>query len=156
MPLSNAQWIENHLKYLHGLKTLSHQQQRFIELATLDKRSALEEKKFKAALKLEKLTQQIVNSKAEMARLNSAAKRMERKARDHELYNSAGLLILSGLVDTKTGKPLIDKAELLGALMGLAQVPPNDKRRAEWKKAGSEKLAADVVSKKKKGATDTA
>jgi len=39
----------------------------------------------------------------------------ERTARTHELCNSAGLLILAGLVDTKTGKPAIDKGELLGA-----------------------------------------
>jgi len=139
---SNAQWIESHLKYLSGLRSLSYQQQHFIELATLDERTAEQEKKFKAALKLEKITQRLVDAKAEMARLNTAAKRAERKARDHELYNSAGLMILAGLVDTKTGKPIIDKAELLGALMGLAQVPPDDKRRAEWKKAGSEKIAA--------------
>ena len=149
---SNAQWIENHLKYLQGLKNVSQQQQRFIELATMDKRSAADEKKFKAALKLEKLAQQMVNAKAEMARLNTSAKREARKARDHELYNSAGLLIMAGLVDTKTGKPLIDKAELLGAMMGLANVPPNDKRREEWKKVGDEKLASMKTEVKKKSA----
>lgn len=149
---SNAQWIESHLKYLHGLKTLSQQQQRFIELATIEKRSAEEEKKFKAALKLEKLSQQMVNAKAEMARLNTAAKRAARKERDHELYNSAGLLIMAGLVDTKTGKPVVEKAELLGALMGLAQVSPDDKRRAEWKKAGAEKLASAKTGADKKSA----
>lgn len=64
-------------------------------------------------------------------------KKAERKARDHELYNSAGLLIMAGLVDTtKTGKPTIDKAELL-----LAKVPENDQRRLEWKKAGAAKFA---------------
>ena len=118
----------------------------------MDKRSASEEKKFKAALKLEKLAQQVVNAKAEMARLNTSAKREARKARDHELYNSAGLLILAGLVDTKTGKPMIDKAELLGAMMGLANVPPEDKRRAEWKKIGAEKLASSAAPEKKKTA----
>lgn len=153
---SNAQWIDDHLKYLHGLKSLSQQQQRFLELATLDKRSALEEKQFKAALKLEKLTQQMVDAKAESAKLQNAAKREARKARDHELYNSAGLMILAGLVDTVTGKPLLDKAELLGALMGLAQVPSDDKRRSEWRKAGSEKLDTGASTAKKKSAPATA
>ena len=60
----------------------------------------------------------------------------ERTARTHELCNSAGLLILAGLVDTKTGKPAIDKGELLGALLGLAKVTAEDQRRLEWKRAG--------------------
>jgi len=153
---SNAQWIDNHLKYLHGLKSLSQQQQRFLELATLEKRTSIQEKQFKAALKLEKLTQQMLNAKAESAKLKNAAKREERKARDHELYNSAGLMILAGLVDTTSGKPLIDKAELLGALMGLAKVAPDDIRRAEWKKAGAEKLTTSATPKKKKVVTATA
>jgi len=70
-----------------------------------------------------------------------AEKKAERKARDHELFNAAGLLILAGLVDTKTGKPTIDKNELLGALAGLAKVPESDQRRTEWKKAGAVILA---------------
>ena len=64
------------------------------------------------------------------------AAKAERTARTHELCNSAGLLILAGLVDTKTGKPAIDKGELLGALLGLAKVPVEDPRRKEWKRAG--------------------
>ena len=60
----------------------------------------------------------------------------ERAARTHELCNAAVLLILAGLVDTKTGKPAIDKGELLGALLGLAKVTAEDPRRLEWKRAG--------------------
>ena len=62
-------------------------------------------------------------------------------ARTHELCNSAGLLILAGLVDTKTGKPAIDKGELLGALLGLAKVPAEDPRRKELKRAGDSIIA---------------
>lgn len=81
-----------------------------------------------------------MKAKAEAASVDNAAKKVARKARDHELYNSAGLMIVAELVDTVTGKPLMDKAELLGALMGLAKVPADDSRRVEWKKAGSDKL----------------
>jgi len=49
-------------------------------------------------------------------------------------------MIVAGLVDTVTGKPFMDKAELLGALMGLAKVPAEDAQRTEWKKAGADKL----------------
>ncbi|MQT78371.1 conjugal transfer protein TraD, partial [Pseudomonas helleri] len=57
------------------------------------------------------------------------------------LYQSAGLLILAGLVDTKTGKPTIDRGELLGALLGLAKVPADDPRRGDWKRAGDALLS---------------
>jgi hypothetical protein len=137
---SNAQWTEQHVKYLQGHASLNQQQQRFVELALMKSRSPIEEKQFKAALKLEKLSVQMLKAKAESASIENAAKKVARKARDHELYNSAGLMIVAGLVDTVTGKPLVDKAELLGALMGLAKVPAEDPRRKEWQKAGSDKL----------------
>jgi hypothetical protein len=54
---------------------------------------------------------------------------------------------LAGLVDTKTGKPTIDKAELLGALLGLAKVPAEDPRRKEWKRAGDSLLLAEQSAK---------
>jgi len=137
---SNADWTASHVQYLQGHSSLSQQQQRFLELALNDSRSAIEEKQFKAALKLEKLSMQMLKAKAESASIENAAKKVARKARDHELYNSAGLMIVAGLVDTVTGKPLMGKAEILGALMKLAQVPTNDPRWAEWKKTGSDKL----------------
>lgn len=145
---TNAEWINNHIVYLEGHASLNQQQQRFLELALKTSRSTIEEKQFKAVLKLEKLTMQMLKAKAEAASLENAAKKLARKARDHELYNSGGLMILAGLVDTVTGKPLIDKAELLGALMGLAQVPADDPRRVEWKKAGTDKF--ESLSKKGK------
>lgn len=137
---SNAEWIDKHIQYLQGHANLNQQQQRFLELALMTSRSTLEEKQFKSALKLEKLAEQMLKAKAESASLQNAARKAARKARDHALYNSAGLMIVAGLVDTETGEPLIDKAELLGALMGLAKVPADDPRRSEWKKAGADKL----------------
>lgn len=64
----------------------------------------------------------------------------------HEPYDSAGLLIMAGFVDTKTGKPLSDPAELLGALMGLAQVPAEDSRREEWRRAGAKRMTERTSS----------
>ena len=65
----------------------------------------------------------------------------QRKARDHELYQSAGLLILAGLVDTTTGKPTRDRGELLGALVSLAEAQVDDAKRAAWKAKGDALLA---------------
>ncbi|WP_370599187.1 conjugal transfer protein TraD (plasmid) [Plesiomonas shigelloides] len=57
------------------------------------------------------------------------------------MYQSAGLLILAGLVDTKTGKPNRDKGELLGALISLAESDVPDEKRAAWKSKGDALLA---------------
>ena len=43
---------------------------------------------------------------------------------------------MAGLIDKITGKPTIDIAELLGALLGLAAVPADDPRRNQWRQAG--------------------
>lgn len=48
---------------------------------------------------------------------------------------------MSGLVDTKTGMPMRDRGELLGALMALASSNVDEAKRMEWKRAGDEKLA---------------
>ena len=76
-----------------------------------------------------------------MAKTANAEKLTERKRRNHDLYQSGGLLILAGLVDTKTGKPTLDRGELLGALLGLAKIPADDPRRGDWKRAGDALLA---------------
>lgn len=136
-----AQWIENRLKYIAGLKRPSQQQQLFAELGTKTDRTSDEEKQFKICLKLEKLAEQKLKADTEMASIKNAAKLKTRKARDHELYQCAGLMSLAGLVNKTTGMPMIDRAELLGALMGLASVPEDDPRRKDWKNAGEKKFA---------------
>ena len=57
-------------------------------------------------------------------------------------YNAAGLLILAGLVDTKTGKPTRHPAELLGGLLELAE--QDEATTLQWqarKRAGEAFLA---------------
>ena len=44
-------------------------------------------------------------------------------------------------------------AELLGALMGLAQVPADDTRREEWRRAGAERMA-DNSAQRSRHTTD--
>ncbi|MGL5251232.1 MAG: conjugal transfer protein TraD, partial [Enterovibrio sp.] len=52
----------------------------------------------------------------------------------------AGLLILAGLVETKTGKPIDDPAALLGALISLNAVPRDHPKWLEWQKAGAQAM----------------
>jgi hypothetical protein len=143
--MKTEDWVLDRVKYLKGLKSRTEQQDLLVMLYEKQNRIPQDEKRLAILIKAEKASERL--SKARQAAnkfINDekqAEKKAERKARDHELYNAAGLLILAGLVDTKTGKPTIDKNELLGALVGLAKVPETDQRRTEWKKAGAAILA---------------
>ena len=99
-----------------------------------------DEKKLVALVRAEKASVRAAKARQEAATLINAERKStaeaERKARDHEMYQAAGLLSLAGLVDKKTGKPTMDRGQLLGALLGLAKVPQDDARRADWKRAG--------------------
>lgn len=53
-----------------------------------------------------------------------------------------GLLILAGLVETKTGQPTRDRGELLGALVALVHTPATATQRAAWKRTGDALLQA--------------
>lgn len=73
-----------------------------------------------------------------------AEKRAEAKAarrvRDHDLYQSAGLLIMAGLIDSQTGKPVDDTAALLGALASLNDLSRDNPKWSDWKIRGQELL----------------
>lgn len=150
--MKNQDWLKDRVAYLKGLKSRNEQQELLVLLAEKSNKTAQDEKKLNAIIKAEKAAEKATKARQEAAKLisaeNRAAAKAERAARTHELCNSAGLLILAGLVDTKTGKPTIDKAELLGALLGLAKVPQDDTRRVEWKKAGVVKLAEQENNKR--------
>jgi len=149
--MNNDEWLKDRLAYLKGLKSRSEQQELLVLLTEKSNRNAQDEKKLNAIVKAEKASLRATKARQDAANLinaeKKAAAKAERTARTHELCNSAGLLILAGLVDTKTGKPTIDKAELLGALLGLAKVPAEDPRRKEWKRAGDSLLLADQSAK---------
>ena len=149
--MNNDEWLNDRVKYLKGLKSKSEQQELLVLLAEKTNRTAQDDKKFNAIIRAEKASQRANKARQEAAKLineeNRAVAKAERTARTHELCNSAGLLILAGLVDTKTGKPAIDKGELLGALLGLAKVPVEDPRRKEWKRAGDSLLLAEQSAK---------
>jgi len=142
------EWLTNRLTYLRGLKSPSDQQRLLILLAEIPEPSTEETRKMTVLIRAEKAADRAQKARADGARIVNAEKFAARKARDHELYQVAGLLSLAGLVDKHTGKPITDRGELLGALLGLAKVPADDGRRAEWKRAGD----ALLTEKEKKTA----
>ena len=135
------EWLEDRVAYIRGLKSPNDHQRLLLLLN--DKKGATNDdlRKLVALVKAEKAAEKAQRAKASVAKIVNAEKLAERKNRDHQLYQSAGLLILAGLVDTKTGKPTLDRGELLGALLGLAKVPADDARRSDWKRAGDALLA---------------
>ena len=135
------EWLEDRVAYIRGLKSPNDHQRLLLLLN--EKKGATDDdrRKLVALVKAEKAAEKAQRAKASVAKIVNAEKLAERKRRDHELYQSAGLFILAGLVDTKTGKPNLDRGELLGALLGLAKVPADDPRRDDWKRAGDALLA---------------
>ena len=134
-------WLADRVAYIRGLKSPNDHQRLLLLLN--DKKGATNDdlRKLVALVKAEKAAEKAQRAKASVAKIVNAEKEAERKRRNHDLYESGGLLILAGLVDTKTGKPTLDRGELLGALLGLAKVPSDDARRSDWKRAGDALLA---------------
>lgn len=149
--MQKQDWLTDRVTYLKGLKSPTEQQQILVLLAEKSDRTPQEEKKLATLVKAEKDSIRASKSKLAAANLlqaeKKAANEAERKARDHQLFKVAGLLGLAGLVDQKTGIPTLDRGELLGALMGLAKVAPDNPRRAEWKRDGDALLATTEKTK---------
>lgn len=135
------EWLRTRLLYLRGLKAPNDYQQLLLLLVEIPHPTPEEERKLAALVRAEKAADRAQKARANAARVVNADKLATRKARDRELYNSAGLLILTGLVDTRTGRPVSDRGELLGALLELAAVPQDELRRKGWKRAGDALLA---------------
>ena len=133
-------WLTARVTYLKGLKSRNDQQELLVLLAEKTARTLQDEKKLAALVRAEKASMRAAKARQEATNLinaeRKAAAEAERKARDYEMYQAAGLLSLAGLVDKKTGKPTMDRGQLLGAFLGLAKVPQNDPRRVEWKRVG--------------------
>jgi len=133
----NDSWLTERLNYIRGLKAPSEAQSLMLLLAEMPDRSPEEERKLTALIRAEKAAGRAQRAKANVTRILSADKIAARKARNRELYNAAGLLILAGLVDTKTGKPTRHPAEILGGFLELAQGSEvSEFRRQAWKRAG--------------------
>lgn len=145
MATDKEKWLVDRVLHIKGLKKKTEQQELLVLLYEKTNRSAQDEKNLAALVKLEKASAKLAEDRAAVFNAINAQKKAEeqakRKARTHELCNLGGLVILAGLADSQTGKPTIDKSELLGALMSLANVSPDNPKRVEWKKTGAALLA---------------
>ncbi|MDY8256919.1 conjugal transfer protein TraD [Escherichia coli] len=141
---NREEWLSAKIAYINGLKSPSEQQRLLVLLAEKKNRTTTDEKTLSALIRAEKTAEKAAAAKARVTAIiaaeRKAAARAERKARDHELYKAAGLMIVAGLVDSKTGKPKFSAAELVGALAGIAELPRNHPKWQEWERRGKELL----------------
>lgn len=143
-------WLERHLAYLQGLRAPSEAQRLLMVLAQKPRRTPEEERQLAVLVRAEQAAERARKARAEAGRVVSAARQAERKARAHALFQTAGLLILAGLVDSARGTPRWDRAELLGALIELTQTGADDPRRARWRHAGEALLAERSKAQQRK------
>lgn len=136
--MDNNEWLIARLAYLSGLKSPNDQQKLMLELAKKVSLSDDEQRKMKALIRAEKAAERALKARADVAKIVNAEKAIKRKARDHALYQAAGLMIVGKLVDTKTGEPFMQPDELLGALLEVAQAAQSPDKRAAWKAKGAD------------------
>ena len=137
--MNQEEWLSGRLGYLRGLKAPSDQQKLLLLLAEKPDRSTDDERKLRALIRAEKAAERAQKARASAARIIDAEKAAARKARDHELYKSAGLLILAGIVDSKTGKPIWGAQALLGGLLAMRHTQERDAGAVSaWHQRGEE------------------
>ena len=104
---NREEWLSAKIAYINGLKSPSEQQRLLVLLAEKKNRTTTDEKTLSALIRAEKTAEKAAAAKARVTAIiaaeRKAAARAERKARDHELYKAAGLMIVAGLVD-RTGR----------------------------------------------------
>ncbi|HAT1583546.1 TPA: conjugal transfer protein TraD [Raoultella ornithinolytica] len=138
------QWAADRVRYIRGLKSPNEQQKLMLILTDKADKTAQDIKTLSLLIQAEQAAEKALEARAKVMNIIQAEKRAAakavRKARDHALYQSAGLLIMAGLVDGKTGKPVDDAAALLGALVSLNDLSRDNPKWSDWKSKGQELL----------------
>ena len=124
----NNKWLIERIEHIRNKKSPSDQQRLLILLAEKEDRTSKEEQDFKILVRAEKAVTRVQEAAAKVARnkvqinkILRAERSAKEKARTHELIKSAGLLIMAGLVDSTTGKPVHDLSDLQKGLKNLAE-----------------------------------
>lgn len=139
-------WQTERLTYIRGLKQPSDQQRLLLDLLDQPTRTAAEERDLVALWTAEKTAERHQLAQTKAAAVVTDRQEAARKARNHKMYQAAGLLGLAGLLDIKTGELARKPAALLGALLGLSQVE-DPRRWEEWELKGAPLLAERQAKK---------
>lgn len=139
-----SKWLAGRVQYIQGLKSPNEQQRLLVILTEKEDKTPQDMKTLSLLIQAERAAEKAQDARAKVMNLIQAEKRSAakaaRKARDHALYQSAGLLIMAGLVDSQTGKPVDDAAALLGALISLNDLSRDNPKWSDWKIRGQELL----------------
>ena len=133
-------WLQARLAYIRGLKQPTDQQRLLLLLADLPAKTPDQDRQLAALIRAERAAERYARARGAAARVVDAEKRAARKARDHELYKSAGLMIMAGLVDSRTGQPVHGVDVLLGALAAVANALSNPDQRIRFQEQGRKLL----------------
>ena len=119
----NDKWLIERIEHIRNKKSPSDQQRLLVLLAEKEDKTPKEEQDFKALVRaekavarLEKAAEKVASSKSKVSKILKAERSAKEKARTHELIKSALILIEAGMVDSSTGKILIDKDLLISKL----------------------------------------
>ncbi|MDF4667338.1 conjugal transfer protein TraD [Vibrio parahaemolyticus] len=135
-----AKWLTDRVQYIRDFKEQTDKQRTKVIMNDKADKTAQEIKTLSLLIQAERAAEKAQEARTKVMNLIQAEKRTKakaaRKARDHALYQSAGLLIMAGLVDSQTGKPVDDPAKLLGALASLHELSRDNPKWEEWKLKG--------------------
>lgn len=102
-----AKWLTDRVQTIRGLKSPNEPQRLLVILHDKADKTAQEIKTLSLLIQAERAAEKAQEARTKVMNLIQAEKRAEakaaRKARDHALYQSAGLLIMAGLVDQSNG-----------------------------------------------------
>ncbi|MFL9860015.1 conjugal transfer protein TraD [Paraburkholderia madseniana] len=139
--MAKAEWLTEHVQYIKGLKSPTATQSLLVELAAIPNPTAQESRQLDKLVRLEKINQKADAMKAEAARMLSARREDQRKARTRELIELGGIV---SMVDFP-----VDRGTLTGALLwALDQFRTDDDLQHTLKKRGDAFIAERENEKK--------
>ncbi|QDH13241.1 hypothetical protein E3E12_02400 [Formicincola oecophyllae] len=146
-PPPAAEQAKKLLAHLASLKKRSRQQDMLLSLAGIANRTPQQQKTFDTLLRAEKAADRAVRAATKAAKIVNAKARAERRQREQGITECAELLVLAGLLDDKTGHPIWETSELLGALIEIANQP---QKKSHWKSVGQARLAQKKLRRSSK------
>lgn len=145
------EWLQKRITYIDALKNPTESQKLLSILGKKNPRTNTEERQLQILSKAEAAAEKFAVARSAVTHMltteKKAAAKAERTARNHQMMMAAGLMSQAGLLDKKTGQPLVDRGALLGALVELSNMPKNDERWQHWKKIGDKNFYENQESR---------
>jgi|GEM_PF-652080 len=144
----NQNWLQNKINQLTENNSLNENEKLLLDLAKKENLNSIEKNILQNLINIEKAKEKIKLAKRKISIAANQEKRNIQKARNHKLFNAAGLLIKSNFVNSKTGDYLENPAVILGALIRAKEAIEKNKVEAiqSWQQIGQNILNQDQKS----------